>query len=140
MSWETTATATTSATPQQIWALWVDVSRWNRWDHEVMSSSLDGEFVNGATGMLKPHGGPTAKFVMTEVTPLVSFSDRSRLPLATLDFHHSVAVVQGVTTIKHRVVMTELLTPLFSRIIGRKIARGLPVAVNALAALAETEK
>jgi hypothetical protein len=39
-----------------------------------------------ATGTLKPPGGPTTKFVMTEVTPLISVSDRSRLPFTTLDF------------------------------------------------------
>jgi Polyketide cyclase / dehydrase and lipid transport len=137
MTWQTTASATTTAGPEQIWALWSNVSSWNRWDHEVVSSTLNGAFAQGTTGTLKPRGGPTTRFVMTDVQPMVSFSDRSRLPLATLDFHHTLSTTGDVTTIKHSVVMTGPLTPLFCRIIGTKIAKGLPIAVSALAALAD---
>jgi Polyketide cyclase / dehydrase and lipid transport len=137
MTWQATASATTTAEPEQIWALWSDVSSWNGWDHEVVSSSLDGAFVLGTTGTLKPRGGPATRFVITDVRPMISFSDRSRLPLATIDFHHRLSVADGITTIEHSVVMNGPLTPVFRRLIGTKIAKGLPTAVAALAALAE---
>jgi hypothetical protein len=58
-------------------------------------------------------------------------------PLVTVDFHHTLSVADGITTIEHSVVMNGPLTPVFRRIIGTKIAKGLPTAVAALAALAE---
>ncbi len=137
MTWQTTASATTTAGSEQIWALWSNVSSWNRWDHEVVSSTLNGAFALGTTGTLKPRGGPATRFVITDIRPVVSFSDRSRLPLATLDFHHTLSVTDGITTIEHSVVMNGPLTPVFRRVIGTKIAKGLPTAVAALAALAE---
>jgi hypothetical protein len=137
MTWQTTASATTTAEPARIWALWSNVSSWNSWDHEVVSSTLNGAFALGTTGTRKPRGGPTTRFVLTDVRPMVSFSDRSRLPLATLDFHHTLLVADGITTIEHSVVMNGPLTPVFRRIIGTKIAKGLPIAVAAFAALAE---
>jgi Polyketide cyclase / dehydrase and lipid transport len=137
MTWQTTASATTTAEPARIWALWSNVSSWNSWDHEVVSTTLNGAFALGTTGTLKPRGGPTTRFVLTDVRPMVSFSDRSRLPLATLDFHHTLLVADGITTIEHSVFMNGPLTPVFRRIIGTKIAKGLPTAVAALAALAE---
>jgi uncharacterized protein YndB with AHSA1/START domain len=140
MTWQTTASATTTAAPERVWALWSDVAAWNRWDHEVASSTLNGTFAEGTTGTLKPRGGPSTRFVMTDVRPMVSFSDRSLLPLATLDFHHTLSTTGGVTTIEHSVVMNGPLTPLFRRVIGTRIAKGLPIAVAALAALAESDR
>ena len=137
MQWSTQATARTKARPEDVWRLWTDVAGWNRWDDDVQSSRLDGAFVAGARGLLKPKRGPAARFVLTHVEPCVAFTNRSKLPLATLEFVHVLAIDGGETVVTHRVVMTGPLTFLFRRLVGTGIARGLPAAVARLARAAE---
>jgi len=137
MHWSTLASTRTTARPEQIWRLWADVAQWNRWDGDVETSHLEGSFVEGARGYLKPKGGPKTKFVLTHVEPFAAFSDRSSLPLTTLDFIHTMRVEGVETVIEHRVEMNGPLTFLFRRIIGAGIARGLPSALERLARLAE---
>lgn len=51
-------------------------------------------------------------------------------------FEHSALREGDRTRVTHRVTISGLTTPLFSRVIGRGIASGLPGAVAALARLA----
>lgn len=138
MYWSTEAFAVTGAPPSVVFAIWTDVSRWKEWDHEVTDSKLHGEFEVGINGTLKPRGGPSSRFTLSEVTSNVSFSDVSKLPFTTLEFEHTLVESEDQTTIYHKVTMRGPLTFLFRRIIGRKIKRGLPVAVSQLARIAET--
>jgi hypothetical protein len=131
--WMTEATAETPATPEQVWSRYVAVDAWKSWDHEIESSSLQGAFTLGARGKLKPKGGPASGFVLTDVQPGRRFADRTRLPLATLHFEHELTPTASGTRITHRVRFEGLLAPLFARLIGRKIAAGLPQAVDTLA-------
>ncbi|MCA2979180.1 MAG: SRPBCC family protein [Myxococcaceae bacterium] len=136
MTWTTTAMARTKASPEQIWKLWESVADWSRWDESVESSRLDGAFVQGARGSLKPRGGPRATFALVSVEPRVAFTSRSSLPLTTLDIVHTLRVEGSETVIEHRVEMKGVLTFLFRRLIGESIARGLPMVVERLAQLA----
>jgi hypothetical protein len=131
--WSAEASAVTPAGPESVWALYEQVSGWKEWDHEVESSRLDGPFQVGSAGVLKPRGGPASKFRLTGVTPGRGFSDVTRLPLATLAFEHTLTPESSGTRIHHRVTIRGPLAFLFSRVIGRKIAAGLPSAVAALA-------
>jgi hypothetical protein len=133
MTWTAKATSTSTATPAQVWAHWTDVENWHEWDHEVVSSSLKGPFEVGTSGALKSRGGPPVRFILTEVTPLVGFSNVSRLPLATVEFHHTVSADGEGSRIEHRVVMRGPMTFFFKRVIGTKIERGLPQTVASLA-------
>lgn len=136
-AWSTEASAVTAATPENVWALYEQVSAWKSWDHEVESSQLDGPFQAGTAGVLKPKGGPTSKFLLTSVEPARRFSDVTRLPLARLSFEHTLTPIPGGTRIHHRVTIDGPLAFLFSRVIGRKIAAGLPHAVQSLAQAAQ---
>lgn len=86
---------------------------------------------------IDPKGGPRTRFSLTEVTVHHSFTDRCRLPLATLDFIHVLTPAPGGTVITHRVVMNGPLTFIFRRLMGSGIERGLPIAVQSLARHAE---
>lgn len=138
--WITEVRRNTTATKEQIWELWADVSNWNVWDKEVETSELFGPFEVGTKGILKPAGGPKTKFEMTECTKYKSFTDRSFLPLCKMDFIHSLSETQNGLEITHKVLMTGFMTFLFSKIIGGKIKIGLPDAVEKLIELAENPK
>lgn len=131
--WIAEASAVTTASPDAIWALYEQVRSWKEWDQEVEWSRLDGPFEVGSAGVLKPKGGPASRFRLTGVERGRRFSDITRLPLATLAFEHTLTPTEGGTRIHHQVTIRGPLAFLFSRVIGRKIAAGLPHAVGALA-------
>lgn len=136
--WIREASAWTSATPEQVWQRWADVSQWNAWDPSLRSSALHGAFAVGTRGELHPASGPKASFVLTEVMPGRAFSNRMRLPLATIDFIHTLEPdAAGRTRITHRIAIDGILSALFVRLIGRGAAETLPTAVSTLAHQAE---
>lgn len=135
--WECQHSETTTATPAQLWQRYRDPATWSEWDDQVEDVVFDGEFRLGASGSIKPVGGPRTGFRMTEVTEGVSFTDVTSLPLAKMRFDHWIESGASETTFTHRVSITGPLSPLFARIIGRKVAAGLPSAMRELAALAE---
>ncbi|WP_432946241.1 SRPBCC family protein [Kribbella sp. CA-253562] len=138
--WHFEHTEQTSATPEQLWAHYSEPTAWPQWDHGTAEVTVEGPFVVGTRGTLKPAKGPKAAFVLTEVTPLVSFTDTTKLPLTTMEFAHRIEVIDGVTHFTHSVTMNGALTPLFSRLIGRTIAAELPDAMRALAELAPVRR
>jgi hypothetical protein len=137
--WSTEVTRTTTASKEKIWYLWSDVQNWKTWDKDVESAELFGAFKQGTKGVMKPSEGPRATFSITECTRLKSFTNTSALPLCRIDFIHVMNETEGRLEVKHQVVMTGILTFLFSKIIGRKIEAGLPYAVDSLVKTAETE-
>ncbi|MFE3003461.1 SRPBCC family protein [Nocardia sp. NPDC059246] len=135
--WKFAHTESTTATPAQLWRHYADPTEWSKWDHEVEWVTVDGPFAEGTTGSLKPAGGPKTRFAMTEVTPNVSFTDVSRLPLATMTFEHRIEAAAEGTRFTHEISIAGPLSPLFARVIGRRAAAELPKAMRKLAELAE---
>lgn len=114
----------TQATAEQIWEMWKDAATWPCWDSELEWVKLDGNFVTGTRGSMKPASGPVVKFLLNKVVVNRSFSNIARLPLTHLAFEHEYFPPQndGVPAqIRHSVTMSGLLAPLFGRIIGSKI-------------------
>jgi len=135
--WEFQHAETTTATPRQLWQRYREPATWPEWDNQLEAVTFDGEFRVGATGTLKPVGGPRTTFRMTEVSEDVSFTDVSRLPLARMRFDHWIEADGDRTRFVHRISITGALSALFARVIGRRAAAELPAAMRALAALAE---
>lgn len=63
-----------NAPVDKLYSLYTNVSGWSSWDPDVKSSSINGQFCSGATGMLQPLSGPRAKIIFTEVVPNRSFT------------------------------------------------------------------
>jgi carbon monoxide dehydrogenase subunit G len=120
------------ATPEQIFPFYENVSEWASWDPDVQSSAIDGEFMAGAKGKLKPINGPKAKIKFTEVTKNKSFTVISKLPLCTMSFEHELAPSSEGTEVTHKVIFSGLFSPLFSRLIGAGIRKGLPTTMQGL--------
>jgi len=54
--------------PKDVYLTYTNVSDWAIWDPETESASLNGEFVIGSTGKIKPKGAPESKIELIEVT------------------------------------------------------------------------
>lgn len=138
--WTNKVSIKTNAAKTGIWKLWTDVENWKTWDNQVVDSSLDGDFILGQTGELTPKGGPKGKFELVEVTKNKSFISRSKLPLAKMDFIHSMEEKNGEIIITHKIQISGFSTFLFSRVIGKKIIQELPKALEELVKLAEKKE
>ncbi|ECI9604892.1 hypothetical protein C9X02_20800 [Salmonella enterica subsp. enterica serovar Enteritidis] len=140
-TWAYSEQVTTLAPPEQIWTMWQDASTWPCWDTELEWVRLEGEFVIGTVGLMKPTSGPEVKFRLSEVVPLRSFSSVAQLPLTRLVFNHEYLSSQegdGAAQIRHSVTMYGLLAPLFGRLIGGKIKNHLRQAMQELSQRALT--
>ncbi|EDY2188190.1 hypothetical protein GTE46_004990 [Salmonella enterica subsp. enterica] len=140
-TWTYSEQVTTRATPEQIWAMWQDAVSWPCWDSELEWVRLEGEFVVGTVGHMKPASGPGVKFCLCDVVPLRSFSCLAQLPLTRLVFSHEYLSPQeddGVAQIRHSVTMSGMLVPLFGRLAGGKIKAHLRQAMMELSLRALT--
>ncbi|WP_020525126.1 SRPBCC family protein [Catelliglobosispora koreensis] len=134
-----THTEITAASPAQLWARYAVPETWAQWDHDVESATIGGPFANGTKGILKPAGGPKVRFELQDVIENMSFTDTSSLPLAKMTFAHRIEQSGTGARFTHSVKITGPSSFLFGRIIGKKIAAGLPGAMRALATLAEKD-
>lgn len=122
---------------QVVFALYADVASWATWDPDVQSSAIAGAFVSGSTGTLKPSNGPEARITFTEVVADTSFTVESKLPLCVMRFEHELSTSAAGTVAVHRVSFSGLLSPVFSRVIGSQIRKGLPHTMSGLKRAAE---
>ena len=134
--WTWQHTVTSDATPGQVWARYAEPRTWPEWDAAIERVILQGAFAVGSRGRLKPVGGLTTRFTLTEVVPEVGFTSGTRLPLARLDFRHRIEPTPTGSRLTHTVTLTGPLSSLLARVIGPGLARDLPPAVSALALLA----
>ncbi|MFE3059004.1 SRPBCC family protein [Nocardia sp. NPDC059239] len=130
------ASATSTATPAAFFAKWADMATWHEWNQDTEWAKLDGKFEQGATGVIKPKGGPKTKFVVTKLTD-TEFIDSSKLIGARLIFAHEVTTDGERTTVKVRITMEGPLRGLWNKIMGADLAKSVQGDVEALVAAAE---
>ncbi len=117
------ARATSTAAPDGFFARWADMATWPEWNVDTEWVRLDGPFVEGATGSLKPRGGPKVGFVVARLVDGREFVDVSRLLGARLTFDHQVTTrTAGGCAIEVTVTLTGPLRALWRVILGRGIA------------------
>ena len=74
-------------------------------------------------------------FKLTEITPERNFSNTARLPFTKMVFKHEYlpSAAERSAQIRHTVVMTGLLAPVFGKVIGSQIKNHLRDAMGTLA-------
>ena len=127
-----------SAPIEKVYSLYSDVENWYKWDPDVKNSSIEGAFVTGAKGTLTPTKGPKAKIAFVQIVPGQSFTVESKLPLCTMFFEHEISERDANSiSVVHRVKFTGFLAPVFGRLIGSQIKKGLPDTLLGLKKAAE---
>lgn len=123
---------------QHIFTIYKDVDSWAKWDPDVEAVGMDGEFAQGTSGWLKPVGAPKTITTMAQVNEPFAFIVEAKLPLCILRFEHELASQGNDTLATHRVLFTGLLAPVFSRLIGGKIRKGIGGTMQGLKQYAES--
>ncbi|KUL37649.1 SRPBCC family protein [Actinoplanes awajinensis] len=121
-----TAEITTDVPAAAFFERWADMATWPEWNLDTDWVRLDGPFQTGATGVLKPKGGPKTRFVVASLIPGREFVDVSLLAGARLTFHHETgAAPGGRTTVTVRVTLEGPLAFFWNLVLGKDIAAGL---------------
>jgi len=118
---------TINASASEIFSVYENVENWSDWDPDVKASSIDGNFETGSKGSIHPTKGPKSSVVFSQIVPNESFTVDSNLPLCSLRFEHELLVNDSNSTEAiHRVTFRGFLSPVFGRIIGSQIRKGMP--------------
>jgi hypothetical protein len=128
----------TVASPQSVWKVWSDTSRWQEWNPDVQSMTLNGPFAAGTTGTMKTKQG-TRAIELTEVMPGKSFRlETTVIPLTRFAFECQVVPgPSGKTTISQAIRVGGPLGGLVGGMMGRQIADSFPALLQGLARKAE---
>jgi hypothetical protein len=123
-----------------IFSIYANVADWPRWDPDLKSAFIDGNFVSGANGVVVPHSGPKSKVLFARVTANRGFVVECKLPLCMMRFEHELDAQGDATLATHRVTFEGLLSAIFGRLIGSGMKKTLPSALAGLKAHAEKTK
>jgi uncharacterized protein YndB with AHSA1/START domain len=138
------ASTTIHAPAATVFALYANVAGWPSWDPDLKASSLQGAFVSGAVGEVKPHSGPKSELRFVEVVQGKSVRMACKLPLGMMHFDYELQTQAGMggaassTIATHRTTFSGLLAPIWSRLIGSGMKKTLPAALAGLKSKAES--
>ena len=127
----------TNARPDAIWRLWSDVASWPDWDVDLEVVTLDGEFVAGSHGTLKPRGMEVFPFVLTRAEPGRGYSDETPLDGAVLRFDHDLERTDNGALIRQRVTVEGPAANEYFDQLAANIILDIPAALARLAQRAE---
>lgn len=94
----------TDLSPQKIWPMYAEITNWYKWESDLESISLEGDFATGTFGQMTLLGQPPLRFELTEVRADKSFCDKTVIPkLGDLYFYHELILRDGNTSVRHSV-------------------------------------
>src|SRR5438874_198473 len=117
----------TPASREQVWRIWSDPSTWPQWNPDVRAISLNGPFATGSTGSTgsMTTGQGTHDIRLENVEAGRSFDlVTSPIPATTFRFHCEVMPEGQGSRVSQSVGMSGLLAPIFSPLMGNRIANG----------------
>lgn len=133
MSFEYEGTASTSASPADVWHLWADVGSWHCWDPAVKRVALEGHFAEGAAGTLCLEGDIEAPFTLEIVEPGSRFLDRITMGELVIHIDHEVKATADGSEVTVRTIVSGP----GAEDIGPMVTADTPKALAALVELAE---
>ncbi len=117
--------------PAAVMACYRDVAAWSEWDPDTREASIDGPFVVGTRGRLRPAKGYAVTMRLVEVAGH-GFTVDAFAPLCTMHFEHVLLPIADGTRVTHRIAFSGLLAPVFARVVGGQAKKGLPVTLARL--------
>ena len=130
-------TLKTTALPEHIWEIWIDVERWSNWDTELKNAHLNMPFELGAVGELTPKTGPASTFKVIQFSPRTSYAFMLKLPLCQLNIHRYLTTELDGLYFTHEVSFQGPLAFVFSLLLGRRFKAVLPSIMANVKQIAE---
>ena len=135
--WVNEQAVETTASAEDVWALWADVAGWPRWNADIERIELDGPFATGSTIVMTPAGDDPVELRIVEAVEPTLFVDEADGGDFVVTTTHRVDPVDAE---RNRVVYRmEISGPAADTIgpeIGPQISGDFPEVLAALVALA----
>jgi hypothetical protein len=126
------ASATTTGTPERVWAEWIDVARWSQGE-VIEEAEIDGPFEVGTTIRTKAKGFPRSTLTVTVVDPPLLWVDESRAPGLRMTFEHVIEPATAGAKVTERALIRGALAPIVGRLMSGRLERLLAASTADLA-------
>jgi hypothetical protein len=137
--WEAEHSTETSATQQEIWALWADVAGWPAWNADIEQIELTGPFAAGSTIRMSPIGQEPIELRIAEAVEPELFVDEADLgEIVVRTIHRAQQLDGGRTRVSYRMEITGPASDTLGPEIGPEISGDFPQTLAALVERAET--
>ena len=112
-------------TKEQIYSFWADVNNWAKWNDEIKSAELHGEFKEGNFFTLTLKNGQKVKIKLLKVEENKSFTDLTSFPLAKMYGIHEIIEKDGKIELVATIKIEGLLSFLWTKIVAQNVADSL---------------
>ena len=130
----------TSASPEQVWKVWSDMSTWGSWNPNVSTMSWNGGFASGSSGVMNTRAGQHHQMQLVDVVPGRSFALLTAVVPGTR-FRFNCRILPGASGARARVEQTVevggLLGPVLGGMLGPQVSKDFPTLLENLARQAE---
>ncbi|MEM8763558.1 MAG: polyketide cyclase [Bacteroidota bacterium] len=130
-------TVKTTASPEKIWNIWIDVAHWKSWDIGLKDAEMEGSFDLKAKGHIISLEDRKSKFKVTEFTEGQSYTFKTNLPLGALYVRRYLSVEKDTTFFTHEVWFKGITAGLFAKQFGPKFRDLLPEVMENIKNMAE---
>jgi hypothetical protein len=129
----------TTAPPEAVWRLWSATETWPEWNPDVEAITLDGPFAAGTTGTMRTKRGGSHQIRLEEVQAGKAFQlESTAIPGAKFHFRCEITPLgSGGSRISQSLTMRGPMAPIFSPMMGAKIAQSFEPILRGLANKAE---
>lgn len=128
----------TSAPPESIWNIWIDVPNWKDWDTGLKDASMDGAFALESQGVITSLEDRKSKFEVVEFAEGEFYTYKTKLPLGALYVKRYLTEVNGQTVFTHEVWFQGLTGGIFAKAFGEKFRNMLPDVLGKIKEIAES--
>jgi len=128
----------TTASAEDIWALWADVPGWPRWNGDIEQIELRGPFAVGSTIVMTPIGDEPVELRIAEAVEPTLFVDEAEGDHFVVRTAHRVEPLDDRRNrVTYRMEISGPAGDTIGPVIGPEISGDFPETLAALVALAE---
>ena len=130
-------TVETTASTNEIWSIWTDVSNWKNWDTGLKDAKMKTAFAKNAKGVITSLEGRKSKFKVVEYKEGHFYTFKTNLPLGGLYVKRSLEEKEGKIHFTHEVWFKGLTAGIFAKNFGASFREMLPKVMENIKQIAE---
>jgi Polyketide cyclase / dehydrase and lipid transport len=131
--WAAEHSIETTASPESIWRLWSDVSKWGEWNADIERIEISGPFATGSTIAMTPVGQDTVELRITKASKPNLFVDEADLgEVLVTTFHRIEPLDHERSLVTYRMEITGSAADTVGPELGPEISGDFPETLAAL--------
>jgi hypothetical protein len=135
--WTNEHSIETTAAPEAVWRLWVDVPGWPEWNADLERAELSGPFIPGSTITMIPHDQEPIELRIAEDVEVERFVDEARFGGVVVRTTHRIERLGDRIRIVYAMEITGPEADTLGPQIGPGITADFPQVLAALVERAE---